>query len=237
VWLWCAAGLLSACAAAAPVPPQTPYPPRSVREITLGAADGTRLTATLHTPARVPAPAVLLLHVANGSRHDWAPFAERLRAAGIAALALDFRGHGASAGRRDWERMAGDAAAALAYLRREPAIDHERIGVAGASLGASVALALAAAEPSVRGVTLVSPGLDMYGYRAYVDLQAYDARPLFMLCAEGDRYAVEAQTQLAALARGPTQTRIVPGAAHGTALLKDAAAVDALMAWIEGMLK
>lgn len=236
VWLCCAAGLLSACAAAAQVSPQTPYPPRPVRAITLSATDGTRLIATLYTPTRSPAPAVLLLHVANGSRHDWEPFAERLREAGIASLALDFRGHGASAGRRDWERMAGDAASALAFMHREPVIDRERIGVIGASLGANVALALGATEPAVRGVAMVSPGLSMYGYLALSDAQVYGARPLFMLSAEGDLYSAETQYQVAALARGSAQSRILPGAAHGTALLKDAAAAEVLMAWIESVI-
>lgn len=236
VWLCCAAGLLSACAATATSSARTPYPPHSVRAITLSAPDGTRLTATLYTPARPPAPAVLLLHVANGSRHDWEPFAERLREAGIASLALDFRGHGASAGRRDWERMAGDAATAFAFLRREPAIDHERIGVVGASLGANVALAFGATEPAVRGVAMMSPGLSMYGYLALPDAQGYGTRPLFILSAEGDFYSAETQRQVAALARESARSRILPGAAHGTALLKDDDAAEVLMAWIESVI-
>src|SRR5512143_3588116 len=106
VWLLVVILLATACAATARS--ATPYPPRAVRNIVLAASDGTRLVSTLYTPERTLAPAVLLLHVANGSRHDWEPFAERLRAMGIAALALDFRGHGASGGLRDYDRMAGD---------------------------------------------------------------------------------------------------------------------------------
>ncbi|MBI5876559.1 MAG: alpha/beta fold hydrolase [Chloroflexi bacterium] len=229
--------LLSACAATARVPPQTPYPPRAVREIVLRAPDGTRLVSTLYAPARIPAPAVLLLHVADGSRHDWEPFAARLREAGVAALALDLRGHGASGGQRDWERMTGDAATAYAFLRREPSIDPARIVLAGGSLGANIALALGAAEPSAHAVAMVSPGLNLYNYLAYKDVQGYGARPLFMICSEGDAFAVETQRQLAALATGPARALVRPGAAHGTALLADHDAAEALMTWIGEMVR
>ena len=75
---------------------QGPPPPR---DVTISAADGTRLKATYYAAAR-PGPAVLLLHMCNTTRKSWEPLGPQLAAAGIHALSVDYRGFGESGGDR-----------------------------------------------------------------------------------------------------------------------------------------
>src|SRR6185437_6305546 len=101
------------------------------RDVTLSAADGTPLKATLYS-AGTPGPAVLLLHMCNTTRVSWEPLGPQLAAAGISALAVDYRGFGESGGPRfdsmpapDAQAMVtdkwpGDIDAAYAFLLSQP---------------------------------------------------------------------------------------------------------------------
>jgi uncharacterized protein len=110
------------------------------------------------TAGRVPA--VVLIH---GSGPDEAAryrlYAERFAEAGIASLVYDKRGAGASGG--DWRRrtlpqLAGDARAAVRYLRARDDIDSARVGFWGISQGSWVAAYVAARSPEVAFVVTVA---------------------------------------------------------------------------------
>jgi pimeloyl-ACP methyl ester carboxylesterase len=119
-----------------PVPP--PAPPGRV--IGLVAGDGVHLTGSYWPGARPDGPAVLLLHGVDSSRAAFARHAPWLNQQGFAVLAIDFRGHGGSqaVARSFGLEEARDAAAALAFLRRDaPA---RRVAVIGTSLGGAAAL-------------------------------------------------------------------------------------------------
>lgn len=76
---------------------------------------------------------------------------------GIAALRFNFRGVGRSQGEYsggDGERQ--DAAAALRALAQRPEIRQERLGLAGYSFGAGVALAVAGMTPDVKAVAAIA---------------------------------------------------------------------------------
>jgi pimeloyl-ACP methyl ester carboxylesterase len=110
----------------------------------------------LHTLRAGAGDALLCLHALRGSAADWAE-----AAAGWPGpvYALDFAGHGAS----DWlaggsytpELLAGDADVALARLGTAR--------VAGAGLGAYVALLLAGARPEHVPAVLLLPGAGLAG--------------------------------------------------------------------------
>lgn len=115
-----------------------------------------RIELELHELSQRDGPALLLLHALGGSSADWSE-AAALWPGGV--YALDFCGHG----RSQWVRggvyypelLAGDADAALAHLG--PA------AVAGAGLGAYVALLLAGGRrEQVRGALLL-PGHGLAG--------------------------------------------------------------------------
>ncbi|NMB73720.1 MAG: hypothetical protein GYA21_01170 [Myxococcales bacterium] len=110
------------------------------------APDGTRLCGVCHHPARWRGTGVVLCHgmmsSKDGDKHR--ALAGRLVRRGHLVLRFDFAGRGESGG--DFlglsiSRQAGEAAAALAFLRARGA---RVLGVEGSSLGGAAAIRLAA---------------------------------------------------------------------------------------------
>jgi len=121
----------------------------------VGAATTGPLTGFLTAPAGAgPFPAVALIPSCLGLPENRAAFAATLASWGYVALAIDeFAPRGLSETCSvDFPVGPADAAAALAYLARQPFVDAGRVAVVGFSQGADVALALAASPP--RGVRL-----------------------------------------------------------------------------------
>lgn len=89
-----------------------------------------------------------------------AEYAVRLANAGFVALIFDPRGSGESGGTpRRHESPAGkivDTLAAIDYLSRRPEVDAARLGALGVCQGCSEMMAVAAAEPRVKVLALVS---------------------------------------------------------------------------------
>lgn len=114
-----------------------------------------------------PVPGVVFIGGSGPSDRDndgfFVPLRERLHHDGIAALSYDKRGVGGSEGR--WESatvedLAADAAAALAFLRRQPRVDPRRTSLFGHSEGGWVALrASLRTEPPARMVLNSCPGV------------------------------------------------------------------------------
>ena len=130
---------------------------------------------------------------------------------GIATLRFNFRGVGASAGSHD--RGAGeqdDVRAALAFMACQEDIDPERIGLAGYSFGARVAIAVADGAPQVQAIAAVSPPLRDAGA-----LLATFTRPKLFLVGDEDRgIPADAVMAFAAGLPDPSEARVVPGADH-----------------------
>lgn len=84
--------------------------------------------------------------------------AEAFAAAGFAVLRFNFRGVGRSTGHYgEGIGEQEDAKAALAWLAAQPGMDADRLFLAGYSFGARVTLAVASADPRVRGFVVVAP--------------------------------------------------------------------------------
>jgi dipeptidyl aminopeptidase/acylaminoacyl peptidase len=109
-------------------------------DLTLVTDDGLTLAATYWEGRTADAPAVLLLHGNGASRMQTADNAAWLAAKGYAALAIDFRGNGASAPSTHsfGLRESRDALAAFEWLRRKQ--HGARVGVIGISMGGAAAL-------------------------------------------------------------------------------------------------
>ena len=102
--------------------------------------DSTILKGTLLVPeSDGPYPAIVFLHGSgNGLREDFRHFTEYFVKRGIACLIYDKRGSGESTG--SWVNsslydIAGDANAAIEYLRSNTLIDSNRVGLLGVSQG------------------------------------------------------------------------------------------------------
>ncbi len=194
------------------------------RTLTLHAADGAPVVATVWEPSQRPAPAVLLLPMQTRSREDWQPVAAKLADAGIIALAIDLRGFGAPGGpevapRIDPAPLLADISAAIDALAARPDLRPGAIGVAGASLGANAAVLAAAADPRIRSLALLSPGLDYRGLRIESAMKKYADRPALLIASVKDPYVLRSLRELARDASGVREQRLVEATGHGLALV------------------
>ncbi len=195
-----------------------------VQEVTFHTDDGVTIVGSLYLPAR-PGPAVILLHALSRSREDWQPVASRLADAGFVALAIDLRGHGASGplpegtDLNDLTRMVADVKAARAFLATRREVIPNRIGIAGASIGANLAILFAAGDPAVRSLALLSPGLDYRGLRPEAAMNKYGERPALLVASQEDNYAATSARKLTGAGAGVRDLRILNGAGHGTVML------------------
>ena len=103
-------------------------------------SDSITLVGTLVLPdTSTPVPAVVLVHGSGPETRDhYMRYARQFASNGIAALAYDKRGAGASSPgnpRAPFHVLANDVLAAVDFLRREPAIDGARVGLWGLSEG------------------------------------------------------------------------------------------------------
>jgi hypothetical protein len=128
-----------------------------VEQAILFSSDGLTLQGVMHVPegADAPRPAIILCHGFGGSCQGAGhpELARALEGAGYIALRFDFRGCGKSEGTRGnviCREEVDDLRQAIAFLRTQPRIDAARIGIVGASLGGSLAVQVAATDPTVK---------------------------------------------------------------------------------------
>jgi dienelactone hydrolase len=172
----------------------------AARDVAVAAPDGVTLKATYY-PAAQPGPGVLLLHMCSTDRRSWAPLGPQLAAAGLPALALDYRGYGESGGERFAdepqkqqrvlaEKWPGDVDAALAWLAAQPGVDGARLGLAGGSCGVNQAIQVARRHPEqARALVLLAGGTNRDGVEF---LAANPWLPVFAAAADDDQYDADA---------------------------------------------
>ena len=207
----------------------------SGRAVTISSLDGTILTGELFETSARPAPAVVLVHMLTRSRAEWRSLPDRIQDAGITALAIDLRGHGASSGSaQSLAAMVLDVRAAVQWLATRQGVRPGSIGLVGASLGASLSLLAAVDQPSVRAIALLSPSLDYRGLRTDVSLiRRMGSRSLWLAASAEDPLALRTVRDFAAEVSGPREQMISSAVAHGTVLLeRDAEVGRALVDWL-----
>ena len=152
-------------------------------EMSVPAGDGLVLKGTLTYPPGAAGqgfPLAVLAHQYPATRDSWSPLVADLLALGVATLAFDLRGHGASivgpkgplvidapagpsleafgaafvasAGKVDFSRIPDDIARAVGWGWSQNFIDGSRLLLLGASVGGSGVLLAAPAIPGLRGV-------------------------------------------------------------------------------------
>jgi fermentation-respiration switch protein FrsA (DUF1100 family) len=125
---------------------------------------GPDLAADLYLPdnAAGPVPAVVTGSGFGGVKEMLLPeFARALAAAGIATLAIDFAGFGASAGHPrqqvDPRAQIDDLRRGLRFLSNDPRFDADRLGVWGPSMCGGHALVIAGTDTRVRAAVALIP--------------------------------------------------------------------------------
>lgn len=205
------------------------------RPVVFTSNDGTELAGMLYEASNRPAPGVILVHMLNRSKQDWAPFAERMQSAGATVLAIDLRGHGASQGSPALlPPMVSDVQAAVAWLAGRPGVRGDSLALVGASLGANLAAVVAADETAIRGVALISPSLDYRGVRIDPSvIKKLEDRPLWLVASTQDPYALRTLKELATGA-APREQRLHGAPAHGMNLLiADSEIGRSLVDWLQ----
>lgn len=126
------------------------------RPIVLRAADGTKLSGWLMTPQLVgPHPAVVYF----GGRSEEVSWVVRDAGKlfpGMAVLAVNYRGYGASQGEPAELHMVEDGRMLFDWLAERHHVDPSKVAVVGRSLGSGVAVQVALERP-VHSLVLITP--------------------------------------------------------------------------------
>lgn len=189
----------------------------------LTAADGARISAVWGQPQGAT-DGVVFVHMAGHTRDEWSSLADKVYRQGVAVLAMDLRGHGASLGGAapgaltdaDYLKMTGDVAAGVAFLRSKGVT---RVSLVGAELGANLAINVAAADPAIGAVVLLSPGQVVKGVPATDATRAYGARPLLLVASNDDAYSARTVGALASVAAAEDPIKLYDTAGKGTKML------------------
>ena len=206
----------------------------SGRAVSLSASDGTTIAAMFYEPSNRPSPGVVLVHMLGRSKDEWSAVAERLQLAGATVLAIDLRGHGASAGTNAMlPPMATDVRAAVDWLASRPGVRPGALAIVGASLGATLAALVASEMPVVRAVALISPSLEYRGLRVDVGvMKRLGDRPVWLAASTEDPYALRTIRELVGEGSSREQ-RLTPQRGHGTVLLQaDPDLAASLVDWL-----
>jgi len=210
-----------------------------MEKITFKTRDGVTIKGNYFKPLRKQAPVFLLLHMMPATKGSWNEFASIIQKNGYAALAIDLRGHGESTDmngiRLDYKEFKdeehrnsmNDIASAKEFLAGQNEIDMSRIAIAGASIGANLAIWQASIDKNVRVIMLLSPGLNYRGILAD-ELAPKFKGYVYILASEGDTKSAEGSRKLARIFSGETKLEILKGDLHGTNMFTPARMNDIL---------
>ena len=204
-------------------------------------ADGVAITGTYYPIKQNPAPVVLLIHSVSRNRTIWDSFAKLLQQSGLAALAIDLRGHGDSTHKQtadgvatidfhnlvaaDYQDMLLDIEAGVDWLQAQPGIDGKRIALVGESLGANLVLRYAYINEDVAAIAVFSPGINYRNVRTDDVIAPVGHRPLRIFVSQLDSFAFESSKRLVEIQRSwgveqaTNELTVCTGNLHGSDML------------------
>jgi len=135
------------------------------RELVEFVNEGNKIFGIIHRPiGEENPPVVVFCHGLAGHKigknRMYVQLSESLSRVGIASFRFDFRGSGDSEGEFGEMSLLGevnDAEKALDFIRQQPNLDVNRIGIYGRSFGGAVAVYAAAQSPAVKSLVLWAP--------------------------------------------------------------------------------
>lgn len=154
-------------------------------QIEVSSQSGDAIAARLYRPERSTEAAPCVVMGAGGmlAQRDGIPdYAERLAAAGFAALSFDYRHWGDSEGeprrRASIPIQLADWRSVVARARELDDVDPDRVAVWGMSLGGGLALATAAADARIAAVVALVPMADGLAFSLNLRVTRFVARAL-----------------------------------------------------------
>ena len=191
---------------------------------------------------------VLLLHMMPATKESWNDFAEKLADKNFSVLAIDLRGHGESIEQNgmklnykvfsDAQHQSSikDVEAAAQFLKEKGG---ETLSLAGASIGANLALEYQAQHPEVKKTILLSAGTMYRGLETIpYARQLQDDQEVYFVAGSFDgRSAGSAETMAKDIAgeiTSETQMKIYATTAHGTDIFSEYPQfMDELVLWVQ----
>ena len=166
-------------------------------------------------PGRFPAVAICHPHPRHGGNLNntvVSTIATSLREAGIAALRFNFRGVGGSEGAFDsGVGELQDATAAVTYLTLQDSVDASRVGIAGYSFGAGMALGASDRNNSVQAVASIACPMSAFREMGVQEL----LQPKLLLVGDLDHdFPADQFKFLAQRFSEPRQVEVLHGADH-----------------------
>ena len=198
-------------------------------------SDGQRLLGSYEAAPGGSTRGALLVHGEGGARGDWRYFTPNLNRAGFNTLAIDLRVDGAEEGAEitdeQWGAARLDLEGAIRWMRGEGL---EEIIIIGSSIGANLAMVVAADDPNIAKLVLFSPGLTYKGIAAEAAIEPYGARPLFIAVSRQDSYASRSSLYFDAQALGPHHLEVLQRAGHGSTMLDTTPSLtNTVIQWIQ----
>jgi acetyl esterase/lipase len=208
--------------------PSKPPAPANGRQVHFRATDGVKLDGTLTPGERSRAPGVVLVHQYQGGPDQWTPMVPYLHEAGYAVLNYASR----SAAELDETILARDARGAVAALRRQRAVDPDRIAILGASIGASAAAWVAGRPPDqhLRAVVGLSPA-ESSSFFSAGDKGTFRPRDLLLIADHSELIEATGIKQ-DAKGRGVTVEESKQSG-HGVDLIADPTVRKAIIGWLD----
>ena len=195
--------------------------------VTFVTSDGVQIAGTLFLAGKDNSPAVVCLHQWMSDRSSFNSIAAKFVAKGINVLAIDMRGFGESTKKSTGEgvepnRVAGaDVEAAVLFLEKQKSVDKKKIGILGASYGASNAIQYASKNPDIRAVVLLSPGINYFNVLPTEEaVKGYGGRSLLCIASNEDLRSVEAVKKYQSILQNNIEVKFMDNLGHGTNMFR-----------------
>lgn len=214
------------------------------KPVRLKTSDGIEISGDFW-PAQANAPAGILLHMMPATKDSWKDFARKLNNEEFQCIAIDLRGHGESADGPDGSRYftdeqhrqsARDVEAAAEFFVSK-GIPMDKIFLAGASIGANLALQYQSEHPEIKASILLSPGLNYRSIETEPAVKKLRKNQSLFLSAggENDDYSTETSRKLFEIAKIENkELKVFQKAGHGTNIfIEEPSLMDEVVGWLK----
>jgi len=184
----------------------------------------------------------ILVHMMPATKESWKTFAEALQQKGIASLAIDLRGHGASEdgpggykefSDREHQAKIYDVEAAWEFLHQRGA-EMQKTAVVGASIGANLSIVFGSQHHEIPAIVALSPGIDYRGVTTDQSIRAIGIQQHVLLVASEEDSGSFASIRTLADWQPRAEKIEKNGIGHGTHMTDvDPELFDYLVNWID----